>query len=96
MFRARLLRDKKALPELAKILDDGSKLTKYSLVMLVTILIGILLRRLIKIDDPFILLALLLWLVRLCVMTILRLGITIAFFGSNLKPIYEIAMRTFF
>ena len=96
IFRARLLKDKKALPELAKILDDGAQLSKYSLVMLVTILVGILLRRLMKLDDPLFLFSLILWLVRLSVMALLRLGITIAFFGPNLKPIYEIAMRTFF
>lgn len=96
IFRARLLKDKKALPEMAKILDDGSQLTKYSLVMLVTILVGILLRRLVKIDDPLFILSLILWLVRLSVMALLRVGITIAFFGSNLKPIYDIAIRTFF
>ncbi|MBC7537547.1 MAG: hypothetical protein H7281_01900 [Bacteriovorax sp.] len=96
MFAVRLIKDKEALPSLAKIIDDQDKLIHFSGIMLATILIAFFLKRLMKKEGRSIVKALGLWFLRFLIISSLRIGILLYFFSAEVEPTFNIASKTFF
>ena len=96
LFTVRLIKDKEAMPNLGKILDDEQNLIRFSGLMLTTIILGFFLKQFMKKDGRTIALAFTLWFFRFLIITSLRIGILIYFFGPELTPTFKIATKTFF
>ena len=96
VFTVRLIKDKNALPSLAKILDDHERLIRFLGIMISTMLFAFLLRRLMKREGRSILKSVSLWFVRFLIISALRFAIIIYFFSSELTPLMSITKETFF
>lgn len=96
IFAVRLIKDPVALPELARILEDQEKLIRFGAIMITTILVGMLLKRLMSRKGRSILKSIGYWFVRFLVMTSLRLGILTFFYGKEITPTLVLAAKTFF
>lgn len=96
LFAVRLIKEPEALPSLAKIVDDQDKLIRFGGIMLLTILVGFLLKRLMKKEGRSVLEALGFWFFRFLIMTSLRFGILIYFYGKEIEPTFSVAAKTFF
>jgi hypothetical protein len=96
VFTVRLIKDKDALPSLAKILDDQERLIRFLGIMVSTMLFGFILRRLMKREGRSILKSVSLWFVRFLVISAMRFAIIIFFFSSELAPLMSITKETFF
>ena len=96
IFTVRLIKDKDALPNLAKILDDQERLIRFLGIMISTILIAFLLKRLMKRKGRSVVQALSFWFLRFIIISSLRFGILIYFFSSELSPLFSITSKTFF
>ena len=96
LFTVRLIKDKEALPNLGKILDDEQNLIRFSGMMLTTIIFGFFLKQFMKKDGRSIVLAISLWFFRFLIINSFRIGILIYFFGPELTPAFKIATKTFF
>jgi hypothetical protein len=96
LIAVRLIKDKDALPEMAKILDDQDKLIHYSGMMIATFLVGFLLRRFMAKEGRTIFVSLSLWFIRFLIMSGLRIAVTIFFFGEELTPAFKVLTRTIF
>lgn len=95
-FTVALIRDPVALPKMALIIEDQKRLIRYASLMLFTILFSIILKRFLKKEGRGIIAAVGLWFMRFLIINSLRLGILIYFFGSELTPMFNIAMKVFF
>lgn len=95
-FTVRLIKDKLAIPSLAKIIDDEKRLIRFSLTMLSTFLISIVLKYLLKKSGRTILMAISLWFLRFIIMCSIRMGIIVYFFSQELAPTFKIAMDLLF
>ncbi len=95
VFVVRLIKDAEALPMLAKILDDQDKLIRFGGIMLLTVLFGFFLKRFMKKEGRSILEAIGFWFFRFLIMTSLRFGILIYFYGKEIEPTFSVAYRTF-
>jgi hypothetical protein len=96
VFAVRLIKDKEALPSLAKIIDDQDRLIHFSGIMLATILIAFFLKRLMKKEGRSIAKAFGLWFLRFLIISSLRIGILFYFFSVEVGPTLNIASKTFF
>jgi hypothetical protein len=96
VFAVRLIKDKEAIPSMARILDDQDRLISFSGIMLATILFAFFLKRFMKREGRSIGKALGLWFLRFLIISALRFGITLYFFSAELEPMFKIASKTFF
>lgn len=96
LFSVRLIKDKLAIPNLAKIIDDQKKLIRFTGIMILTFLISFLLKFVLKKSGRSVLKAVSLWFLRFMIMMSIRLGIIIYFFGEELAPTFKIAMHMLF
>lgn len=96
VFTIRLIKDKNALPNFVKIADDHDKLIRFLGIMVATILLAMLLKRMMKKEGRPIWKAVSLWFFRLVIMTSLRFAILLLFFSEEITPIFKIAGKTFF
>lgn len=96
LFAVRLIKDAEALPALLKILDDQKKLIRFGGLMLFTIVFAFILRRLLKKEGRSVLMALSLWLLRFLIITSLRFGIIVYFYGKEIEPTFNLVTKTFF
>jgi hypothetical protein len=96
IFTVRLIKDPKALPSLAKIIDDQDRLIHFSSAMIVTILISLILKRFMKKEGRTILRAFGLWFLRFSIISFLRFGVLYYFFSAELTPMFNIGAKTFF
>jgi hypothetical protein len=96
LYVVRLLRDKQALSDATKILEDRKKLIRYSAIMISTFILGILLSRFFRSNKESILYSITLFFIRLGIMFSLRAYILIYFYGSELSRSFDIFKETFF
>lgn len=96
VFTVRLIKDKDALPNIAKILDDQERLINFVGVLLFTTLIAFFLKRLMKREGRSIAKALSLWFLRFLIVSFLRFWILYSFYSTELTPTLNIASKTFF
>ena len=96
LFSVRLIKDKLAIANLAKIIDDQKKLINFSGIMLSTFLISFFLKYFLKKSGRSILKAISIWFLRFMIMISIRLGVIIYFFGEELAPTFKIAIRMLF
>jgi Skp family chaperone for outer membrane proteins len=96
LFAVRLIKDKEALPSLAKIADDQERLIYFTGVMLSTILVTFLLKRFFKDDRRSFIEAFGVWLARFIMVSTLRVYIIFYFFEAELRPSLKILFKTFF
>jgi len=96
VFTVRLIKDKEALPSLAKILDDQERLIRFLGIMISTMLFAFILRRLMRREGRSILKSVSLWFVRFLIISAMRFAIIIYFFSSELTPLMSITKATFF
>lgn len=95
LFRAHAMKDKEALPELASILDQRQRLIQYSVVMLATLLLGFIIKRFLHKKDQPLAVYLALVFARIFFVLLIRLGITIGFFGHQLRPMFNLIVQHF-
>ena len=94
-FVAAMLKDENALPELMKMKEDYEGLKHMAFAMIATFIISFIIKVMIDRSSTFLLKRFLYRILHLLFIWALRLGVMIFFFGSNLKPTYDIALRTF-
>jgi len=92
----RLIQDKKALPYMAKILDDQDKLIKFSLVLLSTLLLALILKNIMRKKGRPIYSALAFWFIRFSIINFIRYIIILIFYGNEISPTLNIASKIFF
>jgi len=96
VFAVKLIKDPEAIPSLARIVDDQDKLIRFGGIMIATILFGFFLRRLMAREGRSILKSLAFWFLRFLIMSGLRIGIILFFFGNEIAPMLKVAEQTFF
>jgi len=96
VFAVKLIKDPEAIPSMARAVDDQDKLIRFGGVMIATILFGFFLRRLMAREGRSILKSLAFWFLRFLIMSGLRIGIILFFFGNEITPMLRVAERTFF
>ncbi|MGZ3790218.1 MAG: hypothetical protein ACXVLQ_16920 [Bacteriovorax sp.] len=96
VFTVRLIKDPNALPWLAKIIDEQDKLIRFVGIMLSTILVAFFLKKLMKKEGRGIFEAMGFWFIRFLIINSLRFGLLIYFYGKEIHPTINIAIRTFF
>ncbi|MDD4976862.1 MAG: hypothetical protein PHY93_21085, partial [Bacteriovorax sp.] len=96
VFTVRLIKDKEAIPSMARIIDDQDRLISFTGIMLTTILLAFLLKRFMKEEGRSIANALGFWFLRFLIISSLRFAIVLYFFSAELKPMIRIASKTFF
>ena len=96
LFMVRLIKDKKALPYLAKILEDEQRLWRYLGWIVATMCIGYLAKRILKSKDAGFFESLLFFIGHFLFINILRLSITYFMFQMELDPTLKIVGKTFF
>lgn len=96
VFTVRLIKDREAIPSFVSVMDDQDRLIRFSGLMIATILVGFFLKRFMKREGRSVAAALGVWFLRSLIMFSLRLGIIIFFFGEELTPAFNVALRTFF
>lgn len=96
LFTVRLIKDPEALPNLGRILDRDEQLIQFAGIMVATILVAFLLKRFMRREGRTVLKALSLWFLRFFIISTLRVGLIMYFYGSELSPLFKIATNTFF
>jgi hypothetical protein len=94
LFSVRVIKDPEALPLLGRIVDQQDKLIHFGGVMLCTIILGFLLKRLFKKDGRSVLASLGFWFTRFLILSALRFAILMYFFGQEVEPTLRIAGKT--
>ncbi|MDO9182789.1 MAG: hypothetical protein Q7U04_10290, partial [Bacteriovorax sp.] len=92
----RLIKDKDALPGLAKIIDDQERLIQYAGAMISTILLAILLKRYFYLPGRSVQEAVGFWFLRFLIIFFLRIGILYSFYSSELAATFKVVTKTFF
>lgn len=95
VFTIRLVKDPNALPMLVSILDDMDKVIHFAGLMISTILVAFLLKRLMKREGRPIWKAVGLWFFRFLIMTSLRIAIVFYFFDKQIEGVFKLAYKTF-
>ena len=96
ILSVKLIKDKEAIPSAVKIIEDRDKLIWFVGIMISTILIGFLLERIMKRKDSSILGAIGLFLLRVLILTIIRIVVIIVFYGKELGPATKVFQKMFF
>jgi hypothetical protein len=96
IFTVRLIKDKDALPNMAKILDDQDRLIHFAAIMITTMIFAFFLKYLMKGEGRSVFKALSFWFLRFLIISSLRIGIIFYFFSIELAPIVNITTKTFF
>lgn len=94
-FIAALLKDKNAIPELIKMKEDSEGLKHLAFAVIATFILSFIIKVIIDRTSTFLLKRFFYRVCHLFFIWGLRLGILVYFFGSNLKPTYDIALRIF-
>ena len=95
IFMVRLLKDREALPSLAKILENRDRLIKYAYWMLGTIVLGFVFKFIFKRDNAGLFESFLNYLFRFCLIMAIRIGVTYYFFAAELDPSIKVFSKTF-
>ncbi len=96
LFTVRLIKDKDALPLLAKTLDNQEKYLKFVSCMISTFIFSFFLKRFLKRDGRTIIKSVSFWFVRFILVTLLRVWILFFFFSAEITPTLNITTKTFF
>jgi hypothetical protein len=95
LFIVRLFKDKNAIFDLFKITQDKDRLKEYIFVLFGTLFFGLLFAKILKNTEGGFLAALILFIFRYSVMTVLRLWITYFYFSKELDATIKIFSKTF-
>jgi hypothetical protein len=96
LFCVRLIKDKVAIPNLVKILEDQKRLVRFAATMLTTILLSFFLKYLLKKEGRAVWKAVVLWFLRFFIITTLRVGVITYFFNEELGPAFKIGIKLLF
>jgi hypothetical protein len=96
LYAVRLIKDKDALPLLAKTLDNQEKYLKFVSCMISTFIFSFFLKRFLKRDGRTIIKSVSFWFVRFILVTLLRVWILFFFFTAEITPALNITTKTFF
>lgn len=89
-----LIKEKEAIPQLVSIFENQTKLIHFGISFLLTIVLGFVLRMAMRKKDRTIAKAMYYWFLRFVGILILRIFIVIYFFGPQLKPAFQVFVRT--
>jgi hypothetical protein len=95
LFIVKMFRDKHAILDLFKITQDKDKLKEYIFVLVGTLFFGLIFAKILKNTEGGFLAALILFIFRYSVMTVLRLWITYFYFSKELDATIKIFTKTF-
>lgn len=95
-FLTTFLRDNKALPELANIVQKKKRLWIFVGINIGIFFFGIALKKLSKNDEDGLITKVRKWFVQLCFTLSLRFGVFFYLFFDDVKPTLDIAKQTFF
>ncbi len=90
-----LIKEKNALVELSKIFDDFNVIVKFLTVMVLTFLVGFALDRFFKYDKRSTFGRVNVFIFKIIFMMGVRLGVIYFFFGENLRPAIELALKVY-
>ena len=93
IFYVRVMQDQKAMNGLFKLIDNRKKLTTYAVVMLVTLLMGIILKIKANRHEDTAFKQIKGFFKRFILMNLLRLAITVFFFKEELGPVWDILVQ---
>jgi hypothetical protein len=96
LFMVRMIQDKNALPDLAKIFENKDRFITFSYWMLGTFVLSFIIRRIIKINNAGFFEAVFLWFIRFFIILFVRLGLIYYFFSNELEPSFKVIGKTFF
>ena len=91
----RLIKDSESIPSLIKILEDKETLIRFIGVMLLTIVVGILLKKYMHKEGRSFPKAALYFFMRLAIMLILRVAVVYYFYSKELTPAAKVFKSTF-
>jgi hypothetical protein len=89
-----LIKEKDAIPQLVSIFENQNKLIHFGIAFLFTMILGFVLRMSMRKKDRTIAKAMYYWFLRFVGILILRIFIVIYFFGPQLKPAFQVFVRT--
>jgi len=95
IFFKELIKDKTALVELSKILDDFNLIVKFLTVMVLTFFVGFMVDRFFKHDKRSTFGKVNVFFFKIFFMLGLRLSVIYFFFGENLRPAFELALKVY-
>jgi hypothetical protein len=95
LFLVKMFQDKRAILDLFKITQDKDKLKEYIYVLVGTLFLGLIFAKILKNTEGGFLAALILFIFRYSVMTVLRLWITYFYFSKELDSTIRIFTKTF-
>lgn len=96
LFCVRLIKDPKAISDASRILENRDKLIKFTAVMILTIIVGFVLKRFFENKDRPFHMDIVYFFIRLLLMMGLRLFIIYLFFANELDRSFTIFFNTFF
>jgi hypothetical protein len=95
LFTVRLIKDKESIPTLAKIAEDRKRLINFVGIMVLSIILGIVLKNVMHKEGRTFLQAVFYFFLRFWIMLIVRICIINYFFGEELKPAMKVFKQTF-
>ena len=94
-FAVRLIKDPEAMPRFVSIADDTDRLIRFGGLMVGTILVGVILKRIFRKEGRGIPAALGFWFLRFMILSSLRLFLLYSYYGKEIGPAMKIANKTF-
>jgi len=95
VFGARLIKDKEAIPSLVQIVEDKKRLITCGAILILSIFVGLTLKKLFHSDKRSFLGVIFFFLLRVYLMLFLRIGIIYYYFSNELKPTVEVFKKVF-
>ena len=95
IFAVRLIKDKESIPSMVKILEDRDRLIWFAGIMLSTILLGIILKRIMHREGRSFLKAALYFFIRMYIMFAIRVAIVYYFYSVEFAPAAKVFKATF-
>lgn len=95
LLSVRLIKDKDAIPSAVKIIENKDKLVWFGGWMVSTFILGFILERIMRKEGRGVLASIGLYMVRVLIMTGVRLTIILYFYGTELKPAGRVFKQTF-
>jgi DNA-binding protein H-NS len=95
LLSVRLIKDKDAIPSAVKIIENKDKLVWFGGCLIATFILGFILERLMRKEGRGVLASIGLYMVRVLILTGVRLTIILYFYGEELKPASRVFKQTF-
>ncbi len=95
VFGTSLIKDREAIPNLIKILEDKKRLVTFGGIMVMTIIVGLALKKLFYNEKRSFLGVIFFFFLRVYTMLFLRIGIVYYFFSKELSPTIEVFKKVF-